>query len=142
MATAGGPGRPKKYESAKKLSEAVNAYFASITKKDGTYKRAPSVAGLCLSLGISRSTWYSYADDADMAEVVDGARLVMEDYWTNQLAGKFANGAKFALGAGFGWNGRGRWSERDQEEAEGDTGGVVEIPAVEGATGDGGRANG
>lgn len=106
-----GVGRPKKYQTAKELGEAVNAYFSGLVK-NSKYVRAPSVAGLCLALGISRSTWYGYGEDDAMKEVVEGARLVIEDYWTNQLAGKFANGAKFALGCGFGWNGRGNWNER------------------------------
>lgn len=106
-----GVGRPKKYQTAEDLGKAVNAYFGGLVK-NGKYVRAPSVAGLCLALGISRSTWYGYGDDDTLGEVVEGARLVIEDYWNNQLAGKFANGAKFALGCGFGWNGRGNWNER------------------------------
>lgn len=135
MATGKMPevGRPKKYKTAKALGDAINAYFNSIVGKGGKYTRAPSVAGLCLSLGISRSTWYSYGDDEKLKEVVDGARLVIEDYWTNQLSGKFANGAKFALGCGFGWNGRGNWNERENKsdaESGGESTGVIQISAV------------
>ncbi len=123
-------GRPKKYATAKALGDAVNAYFDSITMGD-KFVRAPSVAGLCLYLGISRSTWYAYADDAKLASVVEWARLTVEDFWVNQLAGKFANGAKFALGCGFGWNERGRWAEKDAEAPdEDDSHGVVEIGRV------------
>lgn len=124
-------GRPKKYATADELSKAVQDYFDSLVTATGKFKRAPSVAGLCLYLGISRSTWYAYADDADLEPVVEGARLTVEDFWVNQLAGKFANGAKFALGCGFGWNERGRWNEKDAEAPEEDDGhGVVEIGRV------------
>ncbi len=124
-------GRPKKYATAAELSKEVDGYFDSLVTTAGKFKRAPSVAGLCLYLGISRSTWYAYADDAKLAPVVEWARLTVEDFWANQLAGKFANGAKFALGCGFGWNERGRWNEKDAEAPEEDDGhGVVEIGRV------------
>ncbi len=123
-------GRPKKYATAKALGDAVSAYFDSITRGD-EFVRAPSVAGLCLYLGISRSTWCSYGEDKRLRHVVEWARMVVEDYWNDQLAGKFANGAKFALGCGFGWNERGRWAEKDAEASEeDDSHGVVEIGRV------------
>lgn len=68
--------------------------------------RPPSLAGLCLHLGISRDTWASYAQDERMAPVVELARAVMEDYWTAQLEGKGAAGARFALSSNYGWRER------------------------------------
>lgn len=131
-------GRPRKYKTAKALQEAINDYFDAITKKNGEWKKPPSVAGLCLKLGITRQTLINYAtgDDQAMAFVAQSAKLVIEDFWSSQLAGKFANGAKFALGSGFGWSrsceAMGIWvamAEREREETEA---GVVEIAKVEG----------
>lgn len=133
----GKAGRPRKYQSAEELAKAVNAYFETIPIKNGTFKRPPSVAGLCLKLGITRQTLLNYqaggkGEKAKMAFVVQSAKLVIEDYWSGQLAGKFANGAKFALGAGFGWNGLGLWSDKtDEREEDGEGAGIVEITRVE-----------
>lgn len=129
----GKAGAPKKYKNAEELAEKVNAYFDAIPLKGGVFKRPPSLAGLCLYLGITRQTFWNYAHgtDGDMAFVAEGAKLVIEDFWSGQLAGKFANGAKFALGCGFGWNKEGQWSDKSGErEGQEDSGGVVEIPEV------------
>ena len=61
-----GAGRPKKY-TKKGLEKAVEGYFASISRDEreaweAEYKRPPTVSGLCLYLGIDRSTWRNYAD--------------------------------------------------------------------------------
>ena len=68
--------------------------------------RPPSLAGLCLRLGISRETWSSYGQDEKLCGVVEQARAVMEDYWTAQLNGKGAAGARFALSSNYGWRER------------------------------------
>lgn len=65
--------------------------------------RPPSMAGLMLHLGISRETWSSYAGLDGYKDVVERARARMEDYWTTRLAGKGAQGAKFALSSCYGW---------------------------------------
>lgn len=127
-------GAPKKYKNAGALAEKVNAYFDAIPLKNGTFKRPPSVAGLCLYLGVTRQTLLNYekGEDEAMAYVVQGAKLIIEDYWSGQLAGKFANGAKFALGSGFGWNGLGAWSDKSTErERDTGEGGVIILAPVE-----------
>lgn len=75
-------GRPKKYKSKKALADAIDGYFRSISRTielkgpdgavicndDGEAIRKlqfavpPSVSGLCLHLGIDRSTWQNYCD--------------------------------------------------------------------------------
>ena len=74
------------------------------------YIKPPSLSALCLSLGISRTTWAKYARDESMAHIVEAARLETETYWAEQLSGKNAQGAKFALQNACGW--RGTWSEK------------------------------
>lgn len=80
------------------------------TMKTVEYVTPPSLSALCLHLGISRTTWAKYARDESMAYIVEAARLETETYWTGQLSGKNAQGAKFALQNACGW--RGTWSEK------------------------------
>ena len=93
-------GRPKKY-TKKGLEAAVEGYFASISRsvqaRDADkqplyndagepirvteYVRPPTVGGLCLYLGIDRSTWQNYADGKlhpERAGVAARARARME----------------------------------------------------------------
>lgn len=67
---------------------------------------APSVAGLCLFLGISRDTWASYAKDEQMGSVCERFRLRHEAYLVDVLEqgkGKSVQGAIFSLKNNFGW---------------------------------------
>ena len=93
-------GRPKKY-TKKKLREETERYFRSISRtipaRDDTggiirnddgdeiqllqYVVPPSIAGLCLQLGIDRSTWQNYADPTlhpELADVAAEARARIE----------------------------------------------------------------
>lgn len=122
-----GAGRPKKY-TKKSLQEAVDGYFSSISRtvtardeqgelmyndagfeiKITQYIRPPSVGGLCLHLGIDRSTWQNYADTSlhpDLAGVVAQARMRMEAYLEEQLLTREKNvqGLIFNLQNNYGW---------------------------------------
>lgn len=79
----------------------------------------PGVAGLCLHLGISRDTWWRYAQKPGYRDVAERARLRMEDYWYNRLDTKAARGAAFALENCFGW--RGDWKSRQEVGADPET---------------------
>jgi len=120
-------GRPKKY-TKKSLQQAVDGYFASISRTvdalDGRgkpmcndageairvteYVRPPSVGGLCLFLGIDRSTWQNYADrklHPELAEITAYARVRMEAYLEEQLLTREKNvqGLIFNLQNNYGW---------------------------------------
>ena len=122
-----GAGRPKKY-TKKGLEKAVEGYFASISRKvrvldeDGEavcndagesiwvteYVRPPAVSGLCLYLGIDRSTWRNYADRAlhpEFQEITAYARMRMEAYLEEQLLTREKNvqGLIFNLQNNYGW---------------------------------------
>ena len=122
-----GVGRPKKY-TKKGLEKAVEGYFASISRtvdardEDGEpmlndageairvtqYVRPPSVGGLCLYLGIDRSTWQNYADrelHPEFQEITAYARMCMEAYLEEQLLTREKNvqGLIFNLQNNYGW---------------------------------------
>lgn len=100
-------GRQREYRTAKALRKAIDGYFDAISRGEGVnreWERSPSMAGLYLHLGIGKSTWARYGDEDGLRDAVEYARLMMEDFWAGQLAGKFANGAKFALSANYGWS--------------------------------------
>lgn len=122
-----GAGRPKKYTKTG-LQKAVDGYFASISRtvrvrdEDGVpvcndagedirvteYVRPPSVGGLCLFLGIDRSTWQNYCDrklHPELAEITAQARVRMEAYLEEQLLTREKNvqGLIFNLQNNYGW---------------------------------------
>lgn len=120
-------GRPKKY-TKKSLKEAVERYFRSISRTipakdlaghvirndDGEdimvteYVVPPSISGLCLYLGIDRSTWQNYADATQHPEhqrVTADARARIEAYLEEQLLTreKGLQGIIFNLQNNYGW---------------------------------------
>lgn len=103
-------GRPKKY-TKKGLEAAVEGYFASISGGEAweaEYKRPPTVSGLCLYLGIDRSTWQNYADPKlhpEFREITAYARMRMEAYLEEQLLVREKNvqGLIFNLQNNYGW---------------------------------------
>ena len=122
-----GAGRPKKY-TKRTLEAAVERYFRSISRtvtvRDDTggtirnddgeditvveYAVPPSVTGLCLYLGIDRSTWQNYADaqlHPELAGVCRRARTRMEAYLEQELLTreKSVQGLIFNLQNNFGW---------------------------------------
>ena len=122
-----GAGRPKKY-TKKTLEAAVEGYFASISRKvqavDGSrrplyndagepirvteYVRPPTVSGLCLYLGIDRSTWQNYADrklHPELAGIAAAAKMRMEAYLEEELLTREKNvqGLIFNLQNNYGW---------------------------------------
>ena len=120
-------GRPRKYGSAKALGDAVMAYFDSISYtevmmrgdepvlSDGgkpikfrVYVRPPTVGGLCIYLGIDRSSWNNYCDrelHPEFEDITNYARTLMESYLEEQLVlrEKSTQGIQFNLENNFGW---------------------------------------
>lgn len=90
------------YEPGKEIG--MRGAPVTVTK----WLKPPSMAGLCLHLGISKETWSNYAGQEKFRAVVERTRARMEDYWTERLDGKGANGARFALSSCYGWSGEKR----------------------------------
>lgn len=112
----------KERYTARRLARAVEAYFAALRGQspDG-HEKMPSVAGLCLQLGITREELAQYAAQEDTAAVLSQARMHLEDYWTEQLAGKGPPGASLALVNDCGWTG---WREKGRDGRSAGTAGV------------------
>lgn len=122
-------GRPKKYKTKKALADAIERYFRSISRTiqaqealtgtiiyndDGEaimltqYIRPPSVTGLCLHLGIDRSTWQNYCDETlhpEFTEVTGMTRSRIEAWLEEQLLirEKGVQGIIFNLQNNYGW---------------------------------------
>lgn len=86
------------------------------------WTKPPSLAGLCLFLHIHRDTWAEYGKDEKMKPIVQEARMIVEDYWNEQLAND-CKGARFALEANMGWGER--WTTK-QEVVQTNVGATLE----------------
>lgn len=129
-------GRPRKY-AARQFEEDANAYFDSISSYEPMmdeenrtvlnanglpifrviYRVPPTISGLCLALGIDRSTWQNYADperNPEHAKVCAKIRLRIEAYLEEQLLTreKSVQGIIFNLSNNFGWAERHEHSQR------------------------------
>jgi hypothetical protein len=87
-----GQGRPRKYSPTQVLRR-TNNYFKWCEKND----RVPSIKGLMMHLKLDRMMWYRYMDEPDFMPIMEGARMVMEEWVANdiyqtpgQAAGKIA----------------------------------------------------
>lgn len=69
--------------------------------------KKPSMAGLCLYLGIHRSTWAEYGKKKAYADTVERARGRVEEFLAGKVLEKSsAAGAKFSLQHNCGWKER------------------------------------
>lgn len=121
-------GRPKKY-TPNTFYKAVNHYFRRISTvvpvldplgneimdvnnrpiERTVYVIPPTISGLCLEIGIDRSTWQNYADpeqNPEHAAVCEEVRLRIEAYLNEQLLTreKSVQGVIFNLSNNFGWS--------------------------------------
>ena len=89
-------GRPLKIENRKKLINEINNYFETTPEEEIT------ITGLCLSLGINKDTFYEYAKRDEYADVIEEARLIVENSYEISLRKNGRTGDIFAL-KNFGW---------------------------------------
>lgn len=67
------------------------------------YLEPPSIASLCLFLGISRDTWAKYARRRGFREIVEHTRTRIEAYLVGRLESRHTQGVIFNLKNNFGW---------------------------------------
>lgn len=82
------------------------------------YLKEPSVAGLCLHLGISKQTWSTYKSDPTLGKECERFLLRLEEYVAGKLDGnsvKNVQGAIFNLKNNFGWRENPQPAEKESE---------------------------
>lgn len=89
-------GRPLKIDNAKELEKLVNEYF------DKTEEQKITITGLCLYLGLTKETFYEYARRPEYKQILDRARLMVENSYEMSLRENGRTGDIFAL-KNFGW---------------------------------------
>ena len=143
-----GPGRPRKYKTKKALETAIDGYFNSISRTvpvicgreqaendDGEpmyqtqYLRPPTISGMCLYLGIERSTWQNYCDrklHPEFAEITAMARGRIEAYLEEELVTRDkVQGIMFNLQNNYGWR-----NKPDREREDEQEGGVIVLAPI------------
>ena len=89
-------GRRKKIETREQLIDVINSYFNKFSVEEYT------ITGLCYAIGVSKDTFYQYAKDKDFGEIIDEARLIVENAYELSLRKNGRTGDIFAL-KNFGW---------------------------------------
>lgn len=90
-------GRPLKIQSKEELTNKINEYFSNIDEERIT------ISGLCLYLGINKDTFYEYAKKNEYKEIIDQARLIVENSYEISLRENGRTADIFAL-KNFGWS--------------------------------------
>lgn len=89
-------GRPLKIETPEQMAKIINDYFENIAENKIT------ITGLCLALGLDKSTFYDYEKREGYKEIVNRARLIVENSYEISLRENGRTGDIFAL-KNFGW---------------------------------------
>ena len=89
-------GRPLKIESPEQMQNILNEYFST------TEENKITITGLCLALGLDKSTFYDYEKREDYKEIVRQARMIVENSYEISLRQNGRTGDIFAL-KNFGW---------------------------------------
>lgn len=92
-------GRPTKYTNCEELEKKINEYFNEVKEEEIT------ITGLCLYLGINKDTFYEYAKRDEFKDIINLARLVVENSYEISLRKNGRTGDIFAL-KNFGWQDR------------------------------------
>ena len=93
--------KPLKFKTAQELQDKINAYF-----EDCRLKEIPlSITGLALALDTNRQTLINYQDKDGYENIVDRAKLMIENAYEIRLIENGRSGDIFAL-KNFGWTDR------------------------------------
>lgn len=138
-------GRPRKWNNAKKLEEAIEEYFEScegtpVYDADGklvVYKgvviykdrKPPTVSGLAYWLGFqSTQSLFDYQKEEKFSAIITRAKLRIESYLEERLMDRDGQrGAEFNLRCNFKWNDKQDIGNDDDKE----TGVVMMVPVIE-----------
>jgi hypothetical protein len=92
-------GRPKKWESAEAMQEAIDKYFDDCREQE----RPVTVTGLAYTLDLSRQGLINYENEQDFFDTVRRAKLRVEQAIDEYLQIGNAQGAKFSLINNYDW---------------------------------------
>lgn len=138
-------GRPRKWNSAKKMEESIEEYFKNCEGKpvyddDGklmVYKgsvvytgcKPPTVSGLAYWLGFqSTQSLFDYQKDDKFSAIITRAKLRIESYLEERLMDRDGQrGAEFNLRCNYGWNDKKENANDDGKE----TGVIMMVPVID-----------
>lgn len=89
-------GRPLKIETPEQMEKILNEYFATTDESKIT------ITGICLALGVDKSTFYDYESREGYKDIVRQARMIVENSYEISLRENGRTGDIFAL-KNFGW---------------------------------------
>lgn len=93
--------KPLKFKTAQELQDKINAYFEECTLKEIPL----SITGLALALDTNRQTLINYQNKDGYENIVDRAKLMIENAYEIRLINNGRSGDIFAL-KNFGWTDR------------------------------------
>ena len=100
-------GQPPKYKDRESFQKKIDEYFASITDKDGEYKKPPTVSGMAIYLGfVDRRSMYHYRDKDEFYSSVKRAIARVEAYSEEKAAGGSRCAGNIFILKNFGWTDR------------------------------------
>jgi len=106
-------GRPLKIETPKQMENILNEYFKT------TDENKITITGICLALGLDKSTFYDYEKREEYKDIVKQARMIVENSYEISLRENGRTGDIFAL-KNFGWR------DKVEYEDSGNKNGVIE----------------
>ena len=106
-------GRPLKIETPEQMENILNEYFKT------TDENKITITGICLALGLDKSTFYDYEKREEYKDIVKQARMIVENSYEISLRENGRTGDIFAL-KNFGWR------DKVEYEDSGNKNGVVE----------------
>ena len=89
-------GRPLKIETPEQMENILNEYFKT------TDENKITITGICLALGLDKSTFYDYEKREEYKDIVKQARMIVENSYEISLRENGRTGDIFAL-KNFGW---------------------------------------
>lgn len=92
-------GRPFKWQSVEEIEGIINDYFQNTPDEEIT------LTGLCLALGTNKQTLANYQGNPDFKDVIETAKLRIENAYERSLRKNGRSGDIFAL-KNFGWTDR------------------------------------
>lgn len=113
---------PRSLGTPEQVAVQIEEYFAKAAKE----KRPFTIMGLCNALGICRRTWHNYRhEQPDYTDILDAAKLRVEQWWEERLGSTAATGAIFWL------KNNGGYKDLQQQEISGPDGGPVQYAQVQ-----------